>query len=479
MNRNTCRAEVSDTPDLAEKTMSATGASFRNAPPASSRAYSACAIAALGAFLFGYDGGTFGGAQIFVRQYFQMIPLVFGMVTSAFLFGCLLATTGGVWIQEHLGARKCLGIATALFIVGSLGAALASSVMVLVLFRLVSGVATGIISIAAPMYITEMAPPTRRGQFGLLYQLVLTIGALLGVAMGWLLATTLPPDIIWRWLLGSTAVPSVVLLLLLTKIPDSPHWLLTHRRETETMAVMQAIRDSGQIAGELDVIRAGDGRMSGSYRDLLRPGIRWALLTGILLGVFNNWTGGTGVISYLPTLFQQGGFPVAGDALAVVLLVSCANVGFTVLSIWLVDHVGRRAIWMSSAGGMTVCIALLGWAYHVGMTGPAIIGLTLLVVMCHALGLGPLPWLMISELYSGPLRVRAVSVCTTVLWLSGFTSVLVFPLLAAWSQRQIGSAAGAFWVFAGMSLLALLFGWRLLPETKGKTLEEIDQPWRM
>lgn len=458
--------------------MSVTVASVRSTPTAGSRAYSACAIAAFGAFLFGYDVGAFGGAQIFVRQHFHMIPLVFGVVTSALMLGCLLATIGGIWIQEHLGARKCLGVAAALFIVGSLGAALVSSTTVLVLFRLVSGVATGIISIAAPMYITEMASPTRRGQLGLLYQLALTIGALLGMALGWLLAITLPPDLAWRWLLGSTAVPSVVLLLLLTKIPESHRWLLTHRREMEALAVMQTIRDLGEIAGELDAIRAGAGRMGGSYRDLLGPGICWALLTGVLLGLFNNWTGGTGVSSYLPTLFQQGGFPVAGDALAVVLLVSCVNVGFTVLSIWLVDHVGRRPLWMSTAGAMTVSIALLGWAYHVGVTGPVIIGLTLLVVMCHALGLGPLPWLMISELYSGPLRVRAVSVCTTVLWLSGFTSVLVFPPLAAWSERQIGSAAGAFWVYAGMSLLALLFGWRLLPETKGKTLEDITRHWR-
>lgn len=443
-----------------------------------SRANFVCAIAALGAFLYGYDMGAFIGGQIFIRQYFQMTPLVLGFVMSALMLGCLLATTGGVRIQEHLGSRKCLCVAAALFVAGSLGAAFASSVTGLVLFRLMSGVATGIISVAAPMYITEMAPPTRRGRLGLLYQLVMTIGALLGMALAWLLATILPPDIAWRWMLGSTVVPSVVVLLLLTKIPESPRWLLAHRRETEAMAIMQTIRAPGQIASEFDAIRAGAGRMGGSYRDLLRPGIRWVLLTGALLGLFNNWTGGTAVGEYLPILFQQGGFPVAGNALAVTLLVLCVNVGFTVPSFWLVDHVGRRVLWMSTAGGMTVSIALLGWAYYVGVTGPAIIGLILLVIMCHALGLGPLPWLMISELYSGPLRVRAISVCTTVLWLSGFTSVLVFPVLVAWSQRLIGSAAGAFWVFAGISLLALIFGWRLLPETKGKTLEEITRHWR-
>lgn len=447
-------------------------------PPAGSRANFVCAIAAFGAFLYGYDVGTFGGGQIFIREHFQMVPLVFGLVASALMLGCLLATTGGIRIQEHLGSRTCLGLAAALFAAGSLGAALAPSVTVLVLFRLVSGVATGIISVAAPIYITEIAPPARRGRLGLLYQLVLVTGVPLGMALGWLLATTLPPDLAWRWLLGSTAVPSVVLLFLLTKIPESPRWLLAQRRETEAMAVMQTIRDPGQITGELDAIRAGAGRTRSSYRDLLRPGIRWALLTGVLLGFFNNWTGGMAVSIYLPTLFQQGGFTVAGDALAVTLLVVCVNVGFTVLSIWLVDRVGRRALWMSTAGGMTVSIALLGWAYHVGVTGPAIMGLMLLVIMCHAIGLGALPWLMISELYSGPVRVRAVSVCTTVLWLSAFTSVLVFPPLVAWSERQIGSAAGAFWVFAGTSLLALLFGWRMLPESKGKTLEEVSRHWR-
>lgn len=463
--------------------MIATAAAIPSPPTTGSRALFACAIAAFGGFLFGYDGGAFVGAQIFVRQRFQMNPSVFGAVTSALLFGCLLATLGGYRIHERLGARTCLGAAAALFVAGSLGAALAPSVTVLVLFRLVSGVATGIISIAAPMYITEMAPPLRRGRLGLLYQLALTIGAPLGMGLGCFLATTLAPDLAWRWLLGSTAVPSVLLLLLLTNLPESPRWLLTHRRETEALAVMQTIRAPGEIANELDAIRAGLpavalAKTSASYRDLLGPGIRWALLTGILLGVFNNWTGGTGVSMYLPSLFQQGGFPAAGHALAVTLLVSCVNVGFTALSIWLVGHVGRRALWMSTAGGMSVSMALLGWAYHVGVAGPAILGLTLLVIMCHALGLAPLPWLMISELYSGPLRVRAISICTTVLWLSGFTCVLAFPPLAAWSERQIGSAAGAFWVFAGMSLLALLFGWRLLPETRGKTLDDIARHWR-
>lgn len=437
------------------------------------RALFACAIASLGGFLFGYDGGALIGAQIFVRQYFQMSPLMFGAVTSAILLGCLLATIGGYRIQEHFGARTCLGGAAVLFIVGSLGTALAASAVVLVLFRLVSGVATGIISIAAPMYITEVAPPARRGRLGLLYQLALTIGSLMGLALGWLLAATLPPDLAWRWLLGSISVPGAVMLTMLWKLPESPRWLMVHGREAEALAVMQTIRDPGEIAGELDAMRNSTGGIGGSYRDLLKPGIRWALFTGILLGVFNNWTGGTGVGMYLPTLFQQGGFPVAGEALGLTLLVSCVNVGFTIISIWLVGHVGRRTLWMSTAGGMAVSITLLGWAYHAGVTGPAILGLTMLVVMCHALGLAPLPWLMISELYSGPLRVRAISACTTMLWLSGFTCVLAFPPLAAGSERLIGSAAGAFWLFAGISLLALLFGWRMLPETRGKTLDDV------
>ncbi len=442
-----------------------------------------CVIAALGGFLWGYDVGTFGGAQIFVRQYFQLGPLAFGCVVSALMFGCLLATIGGARIQEWLGASNCLSLAAVLFVAGSLGASLASSATVLVLFRLVSGVATGIISVAAPMYIAEMAPPARRGRLVSLFQFALGVGALLGMVMGWVFANTLAPELAWRCLLGSTAVPSLVLLLLLTKIPPSPRWLLTHGRETEAVAVMQTIRGPEQIAGELAAIRASaggllqkaSGMMGVSYRDLLRPGIRWALLTGVLLGVFGNWTGGTSMGSYLPTLIQQHGYPAADDALAVWLLMTCVGLPESVLAIWLVDHVDRRTLWISAAGGMTVSIAMLGWACHVGVTGPAMIGLMFLVNLCHGLGLAPLPWLMISELYSGPSRVRAISVCTTVLWLSGFTCVLAFPPLVAWSERLIGSAAGAFWVSAGISLLAVFFGWWLLPETRGRTLEEIAQ----
>lgn len=443
------------------------------APTVVSCALFACVVAAFGGFLFGYDQGTFSGAQIFVRQHFRMTPLMFGCVTSALMLGCLLATVGGLWIQEHLGARKCLTIAAALFMAGALSAAAAPNAAALAGIRLLAGVATGIISIAAPMYITEIAPPVQRGRLGLLYQFLMGIGVLLGIALGWLLAITLAPQLVWRCLLGSSAVPSLILLVLSRYIPTSPRWLLAHGREGEALTVMRTIREAGQATAEFDAMRVKSGRMEGSYRALMGPGIRWALLTGMLLGLFNNWTGGTGAGSYLPILFQRGGFPVAGDALAVVLVLSCVNVGFAAVSVWLVDRVGRRTLWMSTAGAMTLSIASLGWVFHVGITGPVIIGLILLVDICHGLGLAPIPWLMISELYSGPLRVRAVSVCTTVLWLSGFTCVLTFPPLAAWSQRQIGSIAGPFWIYAGMSLLALLFGWRLLPETRGKTLDEI------
>ncbi len=442
---------------------------------ATSRVLFACGVAAFGGFLFGYDQGTFSGAQIFIRQYFHMSPLMFGCATSALMLGCLLATMGGLWMQERLGARACLSVAAALLTVGALCAAAAPNATVLTVFRMLSGTAIGIISIASPVYITEIAQPARRGRMGLLYQLLITIGVLMGMTLGWLLATTLTPNLVWRCLLGSPAVPGLVLLLLSRYIPTSPRWLLTHGREKEALAVMKTLRNSEQAAAELGAMRAGAGAgiSSGSFRDLLGPGIRWAVLTGLLLGLFNNWTGGSGIGSYLPILFQWGGFPIAGDALAVVLLVSCVNVGFTVVSIRLVDRVGRRTLWIGTAATMTLLTATLGLAFHVGMAGPAIVILILLVVICHALGLAPIPWLMISELYSGPLRVRAVSVCTTVLWLSGFTCILTFPPLAAWSQRWIGSIAGPFWIYAGMSLLALVFGWRLLPETRGKTLDEI------
>lgn len=436
-------------------------------------AYFACAVAAFGGFLFGYDNGAFVSSQIFVRARFDMTAVMFGFVTSALMLGCLLATLGGMRFQERLGAARCLRIASVLFAVGALTAASAPNAWVLAMCRLISGFSTGIISISAPMYISEMSPPARRGRLGLLYQFSLTLGALMGMTAGWLLAGMLGPGLVWRVMLGSTAAPSLVLLLLSRRLPASPRWLMAHGREADAVASMLSIRDQGQSEVEIRAIRSGRNGMGGSWRELLAPGFRWALLTGVLLGLFNNWTGGTGAASYLPVLFQRAGYTSAVDALGVVLLVNCINVGITLVSIWLVEHTGRRPLWIATAATMTLTLISLGWAYHTGVAGLPIVGLTLLVVICHALGLGPIPWLMISELYSGPLRVRAVSVCTSVLWLSGFTSVLAFPPLAAWSERQTGSIGGPFWVYAAMSLLAVVFGWRLLPETKGKTLDEV------
>jgi MFS family permease len=413
-------------------------------PKAAARVPLTCAVAAFGGFPFGFDQGTFTGAQIFINQYFHMTPLTFGCTTSAMTLGGLLATAGGLWMQEHLGARKCLSVAAIFLTVGSLGAATASNAAVLAAFRMLSGMGIGIISIASPTYIAEIAPSDRRGRLVLLYQLLLAIGSILGFALSWLLTIALPSHLVWRCLLGSTVVPSLILLLLSRYIPAGPRLLLIQSRVKE-----------------------------GSWRDLLGPGIRWALLTGVLLGVFGNWTGGAGIGPYLPLLFQRGGFPAAGNALAVVLLLSCVFLGFMIISIRLVDCVGRRTLWMSTAGAMALSMASLGLAFHNGVTGPLIVGLILLIVMCHGLGLGPLPWLMISELYAGPLRTRAISLCTAVMWLSGFAGVLMFPPLAACSQHWIGSIAGPFWIYAAMSLLALIFGWRLLPETRGKTLEEV------
>jgi len=440
-----------------------------------SRALLACAVAAFGGFPFGFDQGTFSGAQIFIHQYFHMTPLTFGCTTSAMTLGGFLATIGGIGLQEHFGARKCLTAAAILLTIGSLCAASVSNAWALAVFRMLSGMGIGIISIASPAYIAEIAPPARRGRLGLIYQLLLAVGSLLGFALSWLLASTLSPHLVWRFLLGSTAVPSLILLLLSRYIPASPRWLLIRGREAEALAIIRTIRNVEQAEAELAAMRIDSPKKEGSHRDLLGPGVRWAMLTGVLLGLFGNWTGGTGIGPYLPLIFQRGGFPAASNALAVVLLLSCVYLGFVMVSTRLVDCVGRRTLWMSTAGGMALSMASLGLVFHAGATGAVIVGLILLIVISHGLGLGPLPGLMISELYAGPLRTRAISICTAVVWLSGFSSVLMYPSLAAWSQRWIGSMAGPFWVYAGMSLLALVFGWRLLPETRGKTLEEITR----
>lgn len=434
-------------------------------------------VAAIGGFLFGYDLAIIAGAQIFLRDYFHLNPGQYGFATSSAILGCILGPTLGASLSDRVGRKVVLLTAGLLFIAGALGTALPSSIAMFNVFRILGGVGVGLASLASPMYIAEISPAKNRGRLGLMYQLAITVGALAATLVSYFLARGLAPDLCWRWMFASIIVPILIFLVLLAKVPQSPRWLAGKGRDDEAHAILTKINGHEQADIEMREIRSQLSEESGSLAELFGPGVRLALITGILLAVFNNWTGWSGVAYYLPTIFQMGGYADPSKAIGVALVPMTANILFTFVAIWLVDKVGRRPLWIATSAAMVVALIAMGLVFHHHVTGPIIVVMSLLILAPHAIGLGGLPWLMMSELFPTRIRARAVSVTTTFLWFAGFTGPLAFPKLVAVSNQHIGSPAGIFWMYAVVAFAALIFGIKMLPETKGRTLESIARSW--
>jgi SP family arabinose:H+ symporter-like MFS transporter len=434
-------------------------------------------VAAIGGFLFGYDLVIISGVQLFLRQQFTLTPTQFGFATSSAILGCMMGPSLGAWLCDRIGRKSTLTLSGVLFLMGAIGASLAPNILVFNLFRIMGGVGVGLSSLASPMYIAEIGPARQRGRLGLMYQLAITVGAVSATIAAYFLARFAPPSISWRLMLASVAVPVVVFMVLLVRVPQSPRWLAEEGRFDEAFSILARIDGKEFAHAEMKEIRESLNAESGTFAELFEPGMRRALLTGIALALFNNWTGWSGIAYYLPSLFQQAGYPQASSAIGVNVLVMSGNFLLTFVSIWLVDRSGRRPIWIITSAAMVACLVIAGWVFQLHMTGAIVVAVIFLCAIPHAIGLGPLPWLMMSELYPTRIRARAVSISTTFLWIAGFTGPFAFPAIEAASKRHLGSVAGVFWFYAVIALIAFLWGRKFLPETKGRTLEEIAESW--
>lgn len=435
-------------------------------------------VASLGGFLFGYDLVIIAGAQIFIRDQFALTAREFGFATSSALLGCVAGPFLGARISDRFGRKASLFLAAFLFAVGAVGSALAPDIRIFNAFRILGGVGVGLASLASPMYIAEVAPAKSRGRLGLMYQLAVTVGCVMATVVSYVLARYAPPTIGWRWMFASVLVPVVIFSILLIPVPASPRWLAEKRRFPEALAVLTRIGGEEEGASELEEIKASMQEEVGSVRELLHPGMRMALITGLLLAFLNNWTGWTAISFYLPTLFQQAGFTKASDAIAQSIMVNGGTVLLTIVAVWAVDRLGRRPLWIGGSAAMCLCLIVAGTLFQLHATGGAIVLALFLCSVPHAVGLGPLPWLMMSELYPNRVRAKAVSITTTMVWLAGFSAPLVFPVMESASVRLLHTVAGVFWVYSIINVFSFLWGWKCLPETRGRTLEEIASSWK-
>ncbi len=435
--------------------------------------YWAAAISAVGGMLFGYDTGVISGAILFIKQQFALSPGMEEVVVSVVLVGAVLGAAVGGMLADRLGRRRSIIATAAIFTFGAAGTALAPDVAWLIAGRVIVGFAIGAASFNAPLYISEVSPVAVRGRLVSFNQLAVTIGIVLSYLVGYALSGA--GD--WRWMLALAAVPSTVLWLGMVRMPPSPRWLMSHAGEEESRKVLRRIRGRDDVDGEVSEIKKSLEKQTGDWTELLKPAIRPALTVGIGLAVFQQVTGINTVIYYAPTIFQFAGFKSASSAILATLGVGAVNVIMTAVALMLLDKIGRRPLLLTGMAGMTLSLAVLGFAFQstrlLDKLGWVAVISLMVYVGSFAISLGPVFWLLISEIYPLKIRGLAMSAATVVNWAANLVVALTFLSLI-----QLVGRGGTFWIYAAVGLVSWIFAYALVPETKGRSLEEIEAHWR-
>ncbi|MFN8216712.1 MAG: sugar porter family MFS transporter [Solirubrobacterales bacterium] len=429
------------------------------------------AIAGLGGLLFGYDTGVIAGALLFIKTDFGLGSFAQGLVVAAVPIGAIGGAAIAGPAADRYGRRLMILIAAGVFIVGALGSAAAPGLGVLVVSRIVIGVAIGLASAAAPVYISEVAPPESRGRLVSFFQLAVTIGILVAYLVGYAF------DGIegWRWMLGLGCVPALALAVGMIRMPQSPRWLVMTGDDFAARATLAKIRvdDPDTIDRELEEIKETLDEKPGGWSELLAPVVRAALVVGVGLAILQQVTGINTVIYYAPTIVEFTGVNSSAGSILAAVGVGVINVAMTVVAIRLLDRSGRRKLLMIGVSGMVLSLFALGLAFLGGgsSTLASVVAIASLMayVASFAISLGPIFWLLNAEIYPLPVRSKAAGIGTMANWTFNFIVSLTFLLLIEALGRS-----GAFWFYGCIGLLTLVFCWKLVPETKGKRLEDIQ-----
>jgi MFS transporter, SP family, galactose:H+ symporter len=429
-------------------------------------------IAAIGGLLFGYDTGVISGAILFIRQAFRLTPAAEGITVSSVLVGAVIGAALGGILGDRYGRKKMIILAAIIFGLGALITGFTPNFPILIGGRVTVGVGIGLASFIAPMYISEVAPPAFRGALVFLNQLAVTFGILVSYGIDYLLSGA--PDG-WRWMLGLALIPSLALGLGMLRMPNSPRWLVMRNRAADAKNVLVKIRGTEEVDSELQSIETSL-RVEGSsnWSDLLKPSLRLPLVIGICIAILQQITGINTVIYYAPTIIEGAGINSHAVSILATTGIGFINLLFTIFGMYLVDRAGRRPLLLISLFGMAVFLAGLALGFQLPelrqSLGVVVIVILMGYVAAFAIGLGPVFWLLITEIYPDNIRAKAGSLATIANWGSNFIVALVFPILVS----AIGQG-NSFWVFAVLTNLAIVFVYFLVPETKGRSLDQIQQ----
>ena len=447
--------------------------------------YFICLVSAMGGLLFGYDWVVIGGAKPFYELYFGITDSVTdqGLAMTIALIGCMVGACTCGWLADKIGRKRLLIVSALVFLLTSIATGAFSTFSQFLVARFFGGIGIGIASGLSPMYIAEVAPMHIRGKLVSLNQMTIVIGILAAQIVNWQIAEPIPAaftpadiaaswngQMAWRWMFWAAAVPSVAFLLLAFFIPESPRWQALQGEGHSARATLERIGGTAYAEEEMQSIAAANAaaKEQAGLATLFSKPFQRVLLLGIFIAVFQQWCGTNVIFNYAQEIFQSAGYSV-GDVLFNIVITGVANVLFTLVAIFTVDKLGRRKLMFIGAGGLCLIYALLGFCYFLHITGFFMIVLVVAAIACYAMTLGPCTWVLISELFPNRVRAIAVAACTFALWVGSSTLTYTFPML----NKGLGSY-GTFWIYSLVCLTGLLFFLRRLPETKEKSLEQLE-----
>ena len=441
-----------------------------------------CMIVAVGGLLFGFDTAVISGAIGLIKSQFDLSTVMEGWLVSSGLAGCFIGVLATGLISERIGRKKSIVIAAVMFFLSGIGCSFAPSVDMLILARMVGGIGVGMASVISPMYISEFAPAKNRGRMIGYYQLAITSGILIAYfSNAWvahLANTSYDSSLLnrllhsesWRMMFLVMCVPSTLFLLLLIKVPESPRWLVGINEINEARRILFCLRPLEMAEKEIADIQTTRSRHNSSVLKWRDQSVRLPLIIGIVLAILQQFSGINAIIYYGPTIFESAGLP-ADNALMLQTIIGAVNVLFTLVALKYSDKYGRKLLLKTGLAGIILSLLGCGFLFYTGNThGSALLILMLVYIACFAFSIGPVTWIIINEIFPNHVRAKAVMLCTLFLWIAVWMVGQFFP----WLLNKTGAAV-TFWVFTGFSIVNLIFSLKVVKETSGKTLEEMEE----
>lgn len=439
-------------------------------------------VSAMGGLLFGYDWVVIGGAKIFYEPFFALegSAALRGWAMSSALIGCLVgALLAGAW-SDRYGRKKMLILAAVLFSASAYGTGAVDSFSWFIIYRILGGFGIGIASNISPIYIAEVSPASVRGKFVSLNQLTIVLGILAAQLVNWQIGNqytsgtdTITPEGIawaWRWMFWMELIPAGLFFVLSFIIPESPRWLAVNKKEDQAHKIFSRIEGQAYAEQSLREIKTiSQQNEQSNWKALLQPGVRKVLVIGIVLAVFQQWCGINVIFNYAQEIFSAAGYTVS-DVLMNIVITGITNVIFTFVAIYTVDKLGRRALMFIGSAGLALIYAVMGTCYYLEVSGWPMLLLVVMAIACYAMSLAPVVWVVLSEIFPVRIRGAAMAVATFFLWVACFLLTYTFPFLNEWL-----GASGTFWIYGIICFAGFLFIRAQLPETKGKSLEEIEK----